>query len=106
MAQGAAANIPDQPLMPAQEDRKRLVVVLAGVEVQKLAVAQVPGLFGIDQVTNVLQDCIGSVCGHIGLSEACQGLPLYSSLRRANATAFCQIRWLGATGAPTHRMGF
>jgi hypothetical protein len=74
MAQGAAANIPDEPLMPAQEHRKRLVVVLAEVEMQKPAVTEVPGLLGIDQVANVLQDCMGCVGGHSGISDACPAL--------------------------------
>jgi hypothetical protein len=119
--QRTTTDIPDQPFVPAQQHRKRLLTTPAQVEVKKLPVGQVPDFLGIDQVANVLQDGVESVWDHVRhptppdeCGARCQlareirqagslphirsgalihrhgvpALPLYSSHRGVDATAF------------------
>ena len=73
--QRAPADIPDHPLMPAQQFREGVLATIVQVEVQKLPIAQTPGFLGVDQVRDVLQDIVQSACDHVGIPccpRACQ----------------------------------
>ncbi len=64
--QRTPANIPDHPLMPAQQFREGVLATIVEIEVQELPIAQVPGFLAVDEVTNVLQDSVQFACDHVG----------------------------------------